>query len=309
MKILITGASGFVGWNAVRHFADRGFFVQPTFRSLPHYLHYHSEERVCTPVQTDITSRRAVDEVVSRFRPDFIVHCAALAHPQLSGSSQTVHDVNVAGTANLAQAASDSGARLIFLSTDIVYPALAGLVNEDSPTAPSGAGYYSASKLLAEKEVETHASSWTIIRPTLMFGIGTPRSNCFTQFLERHWAAGRAAPVFCDQIRSFLYVGDLLAALETVIARPEAINRLFVCGGGESITRAEFALCYAEARGVDPALCNVMRSTELEGYVGGPSDIRLDTAKLQELGWRARPLTECFAEMERERGKFQEEGA
>lgn len=305
MKILITGASGFVGWNAVQHFEDRGLFVQPTFHSLPHYLHNHSE-RVSTPVQMDITDRRAVDEVVSRFQPDYILHLAARAHPQLSGSSTVVHDVNVHGTTAIASAASSAGAHLIFLSTDIVYPSLSGVVNEHTATAPSGAGYYSTSKLLAEEEVRKNAASWTIIRPTLMFGVGTPRSNCFTQFLERHWAAGRAAPVFNDQIRSFLYVRDLLSAIECTLGNSSAINRLFLCGGPESITRAEFALRYADAQGVDAKLCNVMRSVDLEGYVGGPSDIRIDSSALQALGWRPRPLTECFAEMEMERSKFPE---
>lgn len=94
MRILIAGASGFVGWDAVQHFGDRGFFVQPTFRSLPHYLHNHSKERISSPVQMDITSRRTVDEVVSRFQPNIILHsfsillllsilhCAVPAQPQ-----------------------------------------------------------------------------------------------------------------------------------------------------------------------------------------------------------------------------------
>lgn len=305
MKILITGASGFVGWNAVRHFGDRGFLVQPTFRSLPHYLHNDTSERVRTPVQSDISDRRAIEEVVSRFQPDYILHCAALAHPQQIDSTDRLHQVNVRGTANVARAASFVRARLIYLSTDLVYPADAGLVNEFTPVSPSGAGGYSASKLEGEKAVRRHADSWTIVRPSLMFGHGTPRSGSFTQFLDRKWSAGEAAPVFSDQTRSFLYIDDLLSAIEIIIGSPETNERLFVCGGAEDLTRAEFALRYARARGVDAALCNVMRSIDLDGYRGGPSDIRIDSSALRELGWRPRPLTECFAEMERGRGKFE----
>lgn len=304
MKILITGASGFVGWNAVRYFDDREFFVQPTFRSLPHYLHYHSEERVQRPVQLDITNRRAIFEVVNRFRPNFILHCAALARPQQTDSPDILDAINVRGTVSLADAAASIDARILFLSTDLVYPADAGHVDESSPTAPSGAGGYAASKLAAENALRGTDAHWTVIRPTLMFGLGTPGSNSFTQFLDRAWEAGTPAPVFSDQTRSFLYVGDLLTALEAVIRSPEAVEKTFVCGGSEPVTRADFALRYAKFRGVDRSLCNVMRSSDLEGYVGGPSTIILDSSRLRKLGWRPRTLTECFGEMEAERGNF-----
>ena len=306
MKLLITGASGFVGWNAVRYFADRLFFVQPTFRSFPHYLHYHSLERVQKPVQLDITDRRAVDIVVSRFRPDYILHTAALARPQasVSGNRNQLYETNVRGTEHLVRAAAQHGSHLFFLSTDLVYPADAGSVDEGTPTGPSGAGEYSGTKLQAEELLRTAAETWTIVRCTLMFGNGTPRSNSFSQFLERKWAAGEPAPVFSDQIRSFLYVGDLLSGIETLIHSGRSAGELYVCGGEENLSRADFAGAYARALGVPPELCNVMRSTELEGYVGGPSDIRMNTAKLRGMGWHPRSLTECFREMAANKGKF-----
>ena len=304
MRLLVTGASGFVGWNVVQYFRDRVSFVQPTFRSFPHYLHYHSLERVQTPVQLDITDRRAVEKVVSRFQPDYILHAAARARPQQTNIPDELYNVNVNGTANLARAASAVNSRLIFLSTDLVYPIDAGRVHEGSPTAPSGAGQYSQTKLLAEEQVKTLSNAWTTIRCTLMFGHGTPRSNSFTQFLEKKWNAGEPAPVFSDQKRSFLYIGDLLTALETVMNTQEAVGQLYVCGGAEHLSRSDFALRYAEACEVDPQLCNVMLSSELEGYVGGSSDIGINSSKLQSLGWAPRSLTECFDEMASNRGKF-----
>ena len=187
-------------------------------------------------------------------------------------------------------------AHLIFLSTDFVYPSSAGLVNEESLVDVRSAGY-ARSKLEAEREVKLHANRWTIIRPTNMFGIGTHSSNCFTQFLDRKWEAKESAPVFSDQTRSFLYVDDLLSAAEHIIARGEAQSETYVCGGSEALTRASFALRYATFNGIDPSFCNVMESDQLAGYIGGSSDIRLDTAKLRGLGWKPRPLEEAFEDM------------
>ncbi|MCE2503559.1 MAG: sugar nucleotide-binding protein [Chlorobi bacterium] len=296
MKILITGASGFVGWNGVQYFIDRGCYVQPTFHSLPHYLHNHSE-RFLSPVHVNVRDGSMVEDVVSRVQPDIILHFAALARPQQKHSGDILHQINVVGTANVASAAAHTKTHLIFLSTDLVYPADAGLVNESSSVAPSDAGAYASSKLAAEEQVKQKADCWTIIRPTLMFGHGTPRSNSFTQFLEKKWKKGEPAPVFSDQIRSFLYVGDLLKGIERVVQTSESHRETYVCGGSEDLSRADFALRYAHASGVDRSLCAVMKSTELEGYVGGPSDIRLDTSKLQAIGWTPQTLEESFMQM------------
>jgi dTDP-4-dehydrorhamnose reductase len=294
MVILITGASGFVGWNAVRHFTGSGHDVVATFHTFSHYLH---QVAGCQPVQLDLADGTAIERVVARFQPDVILHAAALASPQQSHNEQLLHAINADATGRLARAATQHRSALVYISTDLVYPQFAGRCDEHAPTAPSGSGGYSASKLMGEMRVREHAAQWIIIRATLMFGEGTPRSNSFSQFIDRCWSAGEPAPLFSDQFRSFLYVGDLLRAVEQVAITSPAPNELFVCGGPEPMSRAEFGLRYADACGVDRAMCNVMRSSDLEGYVGGGSDIRLDSSKLRATGWEPRPLDECFAEM------------
>jgi len=294
MVILITGASGFVGWNAVRHFTERGHDVVATFHTFPHYLH---QVAGCLPVPLDLADGTAIDQVVARFQPDVILHTAALSRPQEGYTPRQLHAVNVDGTGRLAAAASAHGSALVYLSTDLVYPSFAGRCDELTPVDPSGAGGYSASKLLGEERVQAKASRWVILRSTLLFGDGTSRSNSFSQFIDRKWEAGEGAPLFSDQYRSFLYVGDLIRAIEQVAITSPRWNELFVSGGPERMSRAEFGLRYADACGVDRSMCRVMRSDELEGYVGGGSDIWLDTSKLRAAGWQPRTVEECFIEM------------
>lgn len=298
MVILITGASGFVGWNAVRHFAGSGHDVVATFYTFPHYLH---QVAGCQPVPLDMADGSAIGTLVARFQPNLILHAAALARPQqLDGSSQ-LQEVNVTGTGHLAAAAATHDIPIVYLSTDLVYPSNAGLCNELTPVSPSGAGSYSMSKLAGEEAVREQAGRWVIIRPALMFGNGTHRSRSFTQFMERNWDEGRPAPLLTDQYRSFLYVGDLITAIDQVALRNPHWNELFVCGGPDRLSRAEFGVRYAEASGRDSSACRLMRASELEGYVGGPSDISLDTAKLRATGWNPRTLEESFAQILRER--------
>jgi dTDP-4-dehydrorhamnose reductase len=293
-KILITGSSGFVGWNAVRYFVERGHDVVAGFHTLPHYLH---KVAGCQPVPLELTERDATSEVVARFQPSLIIHAAALARPQRDSDPTQVYRFNVDGTENIARGARQFGIPLVYISTDLVYPENAGRCDESTPVAPSGANSYSRSKLEGEARVMGRLERWIIIRPSLMYGDGTPRSNSFSQFIDGNWKNGRPAPLFTDQFRSFLYVGDLLSAIEVAALQRACWNEIFVCGGAERMSRGEFGLRYAAAMGVDPGMCRLMRADELPGYVGGPSDIAIDPARLRGIGWNPRPHEVCFAEM------------
>jgi dTDP-4-dehydrorhamnose reductase len=294
MRMLITGGSGFVGWNAVRYFVERHVDVVASYRSLPHYLQTFDGIHA---VELDLTDGQAIDEVVARFQPAFILHTAAITRPQQAGTSSEFYRINVDATARLAEAAARHDAGLVYLSTDLVYPDDAGLVDERSAVAPSGAGDYSRSKLAAEQAIAATAARAIVVRPTLMFGDGPPRGNSFSMFIERTWAGGRPAPLFVDQYRSFLFVDDLLGAIEIVALRHQAWGELFVCGGPERLSRAEFGARYAAALGVDASMIAPMRARDLAGYTGGASDIAIDSSKLLALGWTHRTVEQGVRQM------------
>lgn len=299
-RVLITGGSGFVGWNAVRFFVERGVDVVATYRSLPHYLHMAGD---CPDVALDLADAQALDRVVARFQPTVILHTAAITRPQSTAASTEIHETNVRATARLASAALRHDAGLVFLSTDLVYPDDAGCCDESSPTSPSGAGGYGRSKLEAEDAVRASGARSIILRPTLMFGDAPPRGNSFSAFIERTWSSGVPAPLFTDQFRSFLFVEDLCGAVATTALVNEAWGELFVCGGPERMSRAEFGFRYAEAHAVDRAMIAPMRSNELPGYIGGPSDIAVDARKLRALGWSARTVEDAVRSIVARRGE------
>jgi dTDP-4-dehydrorhamnose reductase len=295
MKLLVIGGSGFLGWNAVRHFERRGDEVVKTFRWLPHYLHKPDDR---PPVRLDLADGAAIRETVARFQPDLLIHTAALARPQIDTDPDELERINAGATAELARAADAIDAPIVYISTDFVFPPDSGRCNELSPVVRSSeAAPYALSKLHGEQAVQALARRWIIIRPSVMFGISPPDRNCFTQFIDSQWRAGRPVPLFTDQIRSFLYAPDLCRAIEIAAIERRQWNEIFVCGGAEDLDRAEFGLRYADARGVDRSMCRAMPAAELEGYRGGASDIRLDCRKLRSLGWRPTPLEQAFDEM------------
>ena len=298
MRLLITGASGFVGWNAVRYFVERGIDVVASYRSLPHYLHKAGD---CPAVELDLADAQAIDRVVARFQPSVILHTAAITRPQLATDPAELTTVNVDATAHLAKVAARYDAGIVFLSTDLVYPNNVGRCDESTPTSPSGAGAYSRSKLDAENAIRASSARAIILRPTLMFGDGPPRANSFSMFIEGKWSSGEPAPLFTDQYRSFLFVEDLCSAVETVTRQHEAWGELFVCGGPETISRAAFGERFAAALGVDRTRIAPLTVSQLEGYIGCAGRIDVDSSKLRSLGWRPHAIEDAVALMLRRR--------
>ncbi|MBL7987710.1 MAG: sugar nucleotide-binding protein [Chlorobi bacterium] len=297
MKLLITGSSGFVGWNAARYFANQGDSVVGTFHTFPHYLHNNG----VVAVRLDLADRTEIHELIGRFQPTFIFHFAALARPQLGNTPQQLHSINVQGSSDVATAAASHGIPLLYLSTDLVLPSGPNPIDESAVPAPPTHSPYAQSKLEGEQAVQSAGGRWAIIRPSVMFGDGTPRTNSFTQFIDRCWERGEPAPLFSDQLRSFLFVEDLFTALEAII-RTNSWGEIFHAGGQQCRSRAQFGLAWADACGVPHTLCNVMQASQKSGYIGGESHINLDCCKLRALGWEARSITDGFQQMLRWRG-------
>lgn len=153
MKVMITGASGFLGSRLKAYLQERGYeLLTPSHREL------------------EICSAQACLDHIRTQRPDVVVHCAALSntgyceeHPEES------YRVNVEGTTNLAAACAATNARLIYMSSDQVYNGtkLDGLLPEDAPLSP--VNHYGRHKLLAEQKVAQILDNAAGLRLTWMY--------------------------------------------------------------------------------------------------------------------------------------------
>jgi len=169
-KILITGATGFIGQHIVRVCADTGLEVIPTGNKSnadwKDYFQYF---------QSDLTTPNVLDEKL--IGVDCVVHSAGLAH-QFKGvkDSSLFHKINAEATANVARSAVQAGVRhFILISSVSVYGANGGVnSNENSPCNPQD--LYGKSKLEGERltvEIcDKSKMSLTILRPAAVYGEG-----------------------------------------------------------------------------------------------------------------------------------------
>ncbi|MEA3375599.1 MAG: sugar nucleotide-binding protein [Chloroflexota bacterium] len=219
--MLITGGSGYLGGWVVR-LACRTWDVTATYLTDPSHTANVDWRRL------DVRHRSSVEALVGDVRPSVIIHTAAL-NP---GRATDFQAVNVEGTRHLADAAAAVGARLIHVSTDVLFDGQKGNYTEADP--PSPITPYGRSKALAEAAVRVSGAEAVILRTSLIYGPaanapeGAPSDGRW-----RHWdrqtrwilgdlRAGRAVRLFTDERRCPIWVKSLASALVELADHPYA---------------------------------------------------------------------------------------
>lgn len=164
MRVLITGAAGFIGVNLVRRFAVGGCDVTGLVRRAPDSaVHEFMEglgERVKW-VEGDVTDRSAIDELVVRYRPDVVVHAAAVTFTEAQERANPVRvfDVNAGGTINLLEAARRHQLkRFVYVSTGGLYGPAPAEPALDESTLLCAYSMYAIAKIASEQACERIAA-------------------------------------------------------------------------------------------------------------------------------------------------------
>ena len=145
-RILITGATGQLGRSVVEE-------LQPHFNILSTAQKIPVETlTACPVVEMDISNKSIVQQVVSKYEPDVLIHLAAMTNVDgCEREKEKAWNINVKGTEHLLQAISGSETRIIFISTDYVFDGENGPYGVDAK--PSPINYYGKSKLAAENAI------------------------------------------------------------------------------------------------------------------------------------------------------------
>jgi nucleoside-diphosphate-sugar epimerase len=251
MRILVTGATGFIGCKLAQFLAGSGHDLIATGRAATELgLRRLSNLRQSgIGVQAgSLLDPRFVAEIV--LKCDAIVHLAAAQHESNVPDSY-FHDVNVVGTQRLIDAAVDAGVRrFVYGSTIGVYGcATGGELDEDSPPRPEN--IYTRTKLAAERVVADYSSriEVCIARISETYGPGDLR------LLKLFRAIGQGKFVLLGSgmnLRQVIYVDDLIAALLLALEHPAANGQTFVFAGCEVMTTNEMVAHIASALGRRP---------------------------------------------------------
>lgn len=193
MKVLVTGVTGQLGHDCVAEFAKRGVKVKGV-----------------SSKDFSLTDYAKAREVITAYSPDVVVHCAAwTAVDRAEDEKDACEAVNAGGTRNIAEICRDLDAKLIYISTDYVFP---GDGTEpykpDAPTGPRNV--YGQTKLEGEQAVRETVKEHFIVRISWVFGIsGKNFVRTMLKLAETH----KTLTVVDDQIGSPTYTRDLAVLL------------------------------------------------------------------------------------------------
>src|SRR5258705_5887381 len=174
MKILITGANGFLGYYLVEQLLAKNFSVIATGKGecrLPftHNINFQW-------LSMDFTDPFSIHDVFVRkdsfgenIKPDVVVHAGAMSKPDECELDQMkAYLVNVEGTVQLLINSEEVKSFFVFLSTDFVFDGERGMYTEED--SPRPVNYYGRTKLEAEEAVKEYENGWAIVRTVLVYG-------------------------------------------------------------------------------------------------------------------------------------------
>jgi dTDP-4-dehydrorhamnose reductase len=193
VRVLVTGAAGMLGQA-----------VMPALAAAGH------EARGGDLPELDVTRLEALAAAAGEFRPDWIVHLAALTRvDECESRRDEAFRVNGLGARNAALAAAGCGAALLALSTDYVFDGTATApYGEETTAAP--ASIYGASKWAGEQAVRAVTERHAIVRTAWLFG---PGGTNFVDTILAKARAGQALRVVDDQRGSPTFTRDLAQGL------------------------------------------------------------------------------------------------
>jgi len=279
-KILVTGASGFLGYTVCCAAASE-------FRVVGSFF---SHEPVDLPIETakvDLTDYKQIKDFLSIIHPQVVIHTAALADPNTCEQSPAdSYKINVQATENLATLCQEINAKFIFTSTDLVFDGFKGNYREDDQLNPLN--IYGEHKALAEEKIIKINPRALICRMPLMFGSGSPFSTSFLQPILQKLKQGKEIPLFTDEFRS--PVSGLKAAQGLLMAMDNCEGIVHL-GGRQRLSRYEFGLQLAAVYGISAKL-KLCSQKDILMAAARPADVSLNSSKAYSLGYDPGELTE-----------------
>jgi UDP-glucose 4-epimerase len=293
-RVLVTGASGFVGAALTSTLLRQGRSVRAATRDPKKLSAAGSLEVAALP---DL--RQTIDWGPLLQHVGAVVHLAGIAHVGANVDTAVYDRVNHVATKELVAACARAGVRrLVFVSSVRAQsgPSAPHVLKETDAPRPSEA--YGESKLLGEEAVRAGTVSWTILRPALVYGPGVKGNLAHLKRLAASpWPLPFAS--FANR-RSLVGLDNLIAAIGHVLATEAAIGEVYLVADPEPVTLAEILAALRRGAGrpprlfpVPPALfeagLKLARRADVWERLGG--ELVVDSGKLIATDWRPDPDT------------------
>lgn len=271
MRILVTGYTGQLGYDVVNELIRRGI-----------------EAKGVSSKELDITDKQAVFDMLTEYKPDAVIHCAAWTNvdgAEDADNKEKVYSINALGTRYIAEACRQIDCKMLYISTDYVFNG-----NGAEPWKPDckeydPLNYYGETKLQGELAVFETLTKFFIVRIAWVFGIN---GKNFVKTMLNVGKTHDTVRVVNDQIGTPTYTFDLAKLLCDIIIT-EKYGYYHATNEGGYISWYDFCKEIYRQAGINAKLVSV--STEEYGVSKAkrPHNSRLDKSKLAENGFNPLP--------------------
>lgn len=271
--LLVTGASGFLGWHLCQIAQGQWQVVGTSYR--------HRCYRLEVPiVAIDLTDAPALTTLFQEVQPDAVIHTAAQSKPNLCQlEPEAAYAINVTASWHIADLCAEASIPCVFTSSELVFDGLHPPYREDDPVNP--VSVYGEQKVLAEQGMLARYPKTAVCRMPLMFGVATPAESFLQPFLQK-LRSGTELALFIDEIRTPI---SARAACHGLLLALEKVQGYLHLGGKERVSRYEFGQLLVEIFNLTTANIKPCRQADVPMPAPRPPDVSMDSSLAYSLGY------------------------
>lgn len=276
-KILLTGGNGFWGTRFTAKYQTKYDILSTDVPDL------------------DITNASKVNEVIKTFKPDLVIHTAAVASTDFCNKNpELARKINVDGALNVASACQSIKSKMIFISSEQVFNGNTDSGPYSETDLPVPDTMYGKTKLEAEHLLKSVLDELWILRFTWLFGV--PERNCgmasnilwdtISSVLK-----GKKIGVPCHEYRGLTYIYEMLDQFEKVFSLPYDTYHI---GSHNNLSRYDIVCHILNELGLGDRIEDLIE-IDTEKYKDQNRDIRLNTDKIKQFGLIFSDSTEALS--------------
>jgi len=273
-KILVTGASGFLGWHFCRLFAEDYTIVGTHFRNQPEDLPAVEWQKI------NLLESAKIKTYIQEIQPAAVLHFAAISnaafceeHPALS------HHINVYTTTTLAEVTKAVDIPMLFTSSDLVFNGQSPPYAEDDFTYPIS--QYGSQKQMAEDILLQEFEHTTVVRLPLLFGIPPHYTNNFFNQSIKKLGHAEDVHAFEDEFRTPLSASEAARWLQRItqyLLDQKLTERLLHIGSDTAVSRYQLLLQTAKIFGLPTETLIPTQQADLDLIPPRPQNVSLENS-------------------------------
>ncbi len=282
-KLLITGASGFLGWNLCS-VASSKWEVIGIYNTHKIHLNRVKQKKI------DLTNYHDLKKNINNIKPDAIIHTAAESDPNhCEAQPKLSYKINVSASVNIAGLCSDLDIPFVFTSSDLVFNGLQAPYSENAPVNP--VNIYGEQKVTAEEKLKEIYSKSIICRMPLMFGFSGNNRQSFAYHMIMSLIKGERIRLFSDEFRTPV---DTLSAAKGLLLALHHVTGVIHLGGKTRLSRYEMGQRISRILNIDESQIEPGFQKEANLLAPRPLDIALDSSKAFSLGYTPIDIDAAF---------------